>query len=539
MAIDSDATGTSPGPTDQPAATSLDLQQPPPPGTHLSCMFLYNFKALLLSITPNHIYNHFGKDSRTLVNGLSMLANWWKNSFGLRMRRGDVKLDSTDAKNQDSNRFTLGYFMRLLQERQAYEDDLVQLFCTLCRALGVRTRFVSSISLEKGKALEEFVYLPEYWVEAYYETEQKWIPVDCTRAIVNCRQSMEVGSAGTGRSKASTRQHTFVVGIDEEGFIADVTKRYSSKYYGNTWKARLPDEEPFQQFLTKLNYTHKKQSLYDEEGELESFTEAEPIPETLAGFHMHGKYVLESRLKKYETFYPPDDTVGTFRSDPIHLRSSVKKVRSKEAWYTQFARSLIPDVEPVKTIQLPKRKKRGFVAPDEDPYEPGPMQPLYGEWQTVPYAPPMAVDGKVPRNSHGNVDLFQPEMLPIGCAYIPYSGVWRSAKELGVDYSDACVRFAFHGRMAVPNLQGIVVCKEYEQRVLALHFKRVEESLQADNVEMERQELLRKRREALSVKISNRLTEEYGQESSEPDVPIQSAFSKSAQDSDVDDFSFD
>lgn len=92
---------------------------------------------------------------------------------------------------------------------------------------------------------------------------------------------------------------------------------------------------------------------------------------------------------KYEVFWPADAVVGKFKEEPIHLRSSVQKVRSKEAWFTQFARNLRSGEEPVKTIQLPKRKKKGMLLPDEDPYEPGGTQHLYGEWQTEPYVPPV------------------------------------------------------------------------------------------------------------------------------------------------------
>ena len=37
---------------------------------------------------------------------------------------------------------------------------------------------------------------------------------------------------------------------------------------------------------------------------------------------------------------------------------------------------------------------------------------LFGEWQTQLYVPEPAVDGKVPRNEYGNVELFKPWMLP-------------------------------------------------------------------------------------------------------------------------------
>lgn len=43
---------------------------------------------------------------------------------------------------------------------------------------------------------------------------------------------------------------------------------------------------------------------------------------------------------------------------------------------------------------------------------------LFGVWQTEDYIPPIAVDGKVPRNEYGNVDLFKPCMLPGGTVHL-------------------------------------------------------------------------------------------------------------------------
>lgn len=91
------------------------------------------------------------------------------------------------------------------------------------------------------------------------------------------------------------------------------------------------------------------------------------------------------------------------------------------------------------------------------------MQQLYGEWQTSPYDPPLAIDGMVPRNDHGNVDLFTPTMLPQNCSHITLPGADKVAKELGIDFADACVGFSFHGGRAAPALYGIVICNDHVQ----------------------------------------------------------------------------
>lgn len=59
-------------------------------------------------------------------------------------------------------------------------------------------------------------------------------------------------------------------------------------------------------------------------------------------------------------------------------------------------------------------------------------QPLevFGHWQTELYMPPAAVDGKVPRNEYGNVELFKPWMLPPGTTHLPVPGLSRDGSEL-------------------------------------------------------------------------------------------------------------
>ena len=49
---------------------------------------------------------------------------------------------------------------------------------------------------------------------------------------------------------------------------------------------------------------------------------------------------------------------------------------------------------------------------------------LFGKWQTTQYVPPVAKDGKVPRNEYGNVDLFKECMLPKGTVHIDRKFTW-------------------------------------------------------------------------------------------------------------------
>jgi hypothetical protein len=69
---------------------------------------------------------------------------------------------------------------------------------------------------------------------------------------------------------------------------------------------------------------------------------------------------------------------------------------------------------------------------------------LFGEWQTSTYVPPVAKNGVVPCNEYGNVDLFRPEMLPIGCVHIVESNAVRICKKLNIHYAEAIT-----GRMRI------------------------------------------------------------------------------------------
>lgn len=102
---------------------------------------------------------------------------------------------------------------------------------------------------------------------------------------------------------------------------------------------------------------------------------------------------------------------------------------------------------------------------------------LFGEWQTEEYQPPIAVDGKVsvfvdvlsvemcfsihldtdlsftcplrslqvPRNDYGNVYLFKPCMLPVGCVHLRLPNLHRVARKLDLDAAPAVTGFDFHG----------------------------------------------------------------------------------------------
>ena len=118
---------------------------------------------------------------------------------------------------------------------------------------------------------------------------------------------------------------------------------------------------------------------------LENFKYEEHIPLSINEIKYSKKYILETSLKKYEAFNPEKDTiVGILEGIPIHPKESVEKIRSKDAWLTQFGRVIRENEVPIKEVKLTKRIVNGNQIIK--------LQRLYGLWQTKPCERPKLID---------------------------------------------------------------------------------------------------------------------------------------------------
>ena len=74
-------------------------------------------------------------------------------------------------------------------------------------------------------------------------------------------------------------------------------------------------------------------------------------------------------------------------------------------------------------------------------------------------SPPAAVNGIVPKNERGNVDLLNGAAPPPGTVHVDLPRVARVARTLGVDCAAALVGFEYkRGGQTLPVFQGVVVC---------------------------------------------------------------------------------
>ncbi|KAI0878699.1 Rad4-domain-containing protein [Hypoxylon argillaceum] len=324
------------------------------------------------------------------------------------------------------------------------------------------------------KRIRESPY-PVYWVEILDEGHQKWQPTD---PLV----TESYWKPPKLEPPASDRENcmTYVISFEEGGTAKDVTRRYAKAYNAKTRRMRvesvLNDGERWWRKALRA-YSRGYQSDLDqiEANELAATEAREPMPRNIADFKDHPIYALERHLRRHEVLVPnaaPSGTVGAGSKAPlekVYRRRDVRIARSREKWY-RLGREVRLDEIPVKFITKPSQVHEDLFSDEAHEFGEGETNgtPIYTIDQTELYKAPPVVNGKVPKNRYGNLDLYVPSMIPEGGVYIADDFGARAAFILGIDYAPALTGFQFSGRKGTAVLRGVVVAAEHGEAVAAV-----------------------------------------------------------------------
>jgi hypothetical protein len=318
------------------------------------------------------------------------------------------------------------------------------------------------------------------WTEVYVPRQARWVYVNGLTGTLD--RSAEVEELG----RASVH---YVLGIDGDGYVSDITERYAHKWLSATFKYRVKDKW-WQQSLAPLRNPSEERAR-EEKADMEEAQVSVSLPTSFAAFKNHKLYALERFLLKFEAIHPRGPILGYCKGEPVFRRDCVQALRSRESWIKE-GRSIKPDEVCAKSVLRRGVRSggkggaaRGKRASTEDQEHGGDDIPdkdvaedeaelagaadehgrvaLFGLWQTEPYRRPIASDGVVPLNAFGNVDLYKPEMLPINTTHLTEPGMAAVARELRIHHADAVVGFDFAAGRSFPVKDGIVVCSEYAQ----------------------------------------------------------------------------
>lgn len=308
---------------------------------------------------------------------------------------------------------------------------------------------------------------PVFWVEAFNEAVQKWLPID---PLVT--KSLAKPSKFEPPASDPYNSMSYVVAFEDDASVRDVTRRYTKAFNAKTRKLRVESTRDGEKWWNSALQAYEKPFLEDRDeaeiSELTSKSAAEPMPRNIQDFKDHPIYALERHLHRNEVIFPKHviGHVGLSKTtpksdnlDPVYRRSDVHIVHSADKWY-RLGRDVQVGEQPLKHVRA-ARPKSGFASDEED-IEPE-QTALYAEYQTEIYQPPPVVQGRIPKNAYGNLDVYVPSMIPPGAVHIKTPEAARAARILGIDYADAVTGFDFRGRRGTAVLGGIIIAHEYQE----------------------------------------------------------------------------
>ncbi|CAG8978709.1 hypothetical protein HYALB_00004692 [Hymenoscyphus albidus] len=325
----------------------------------------------------------------------------------------------------------------------------------------------------KPKPITESPY-PVFWVEVLDEAHQKWLPVDplVTDTIAKPR-AFEPPMADRENNMS------YVVAFDDGGNARDVTKRYTKAFNSKTRKTRIEATPGGDKWWRKTMKAYSRGPKSDldqiEDIELAANEAREPMPKNIMDFKDHPVYALERHLKRNELLVATREVgkvaagrdsslPGGKKLENVYRRRDVKIARSADAWY-RLGRDIKMGEQPVKTVPAKRR-------PDDDAFDDGinerPGTNLYTQDQTETYEAPPVVNGQIPKNSFGNIDVYVPSMVPSGGVHLRHDDASRAARLLGIDFAEALTGFDFKGRHGTAVFKGVVVAIEFREAVEAV-----------------------------------------------------------------------
>ncbi|KAK8621401.1 hypothetical protein V6N13_067834 [Hibiscus sabdariffa] len=414
---------------------------------------------------------------------------------------------------------------------------------------------------------------PLFWAEVYCDGENltgKWVHVDAVNAIIDGEQKVEDAAAAC---KTSLRYVVAFAGCGAK----DVTRRYCMKWYkiapkrvnsiwwdsvlaplrqlesgatGGTINLKklhnnvsdeqekikaseysgedsrsnhviLPErsgQEISKEYGSKIEVESVKDALATrnslEDMELETRALTEPLPTNQQAYKNHALYALERWLTKYQILHPKGPILGFCSGHPVYPRTSVQTLKTRERWLREGLQIKGNEI-PAKILKRSAKLKKARVSEEDDCDEiDSEGIELYGKWQLEPLRLPHAVDGIVPKNERGQVDVWSEKCLPPGTVHLRLPRVFAVAKRLEIDYAPAMVGFEFRNGHATPVFDGIVVCTEFKDAILEAYAEEEERRVAEEKKRNEAQAISRWYQLLSSIITRQKLNSYYGDGSS-------------------------
>ncbi|TDZ44947.1 DNA repair protein rhp41 [Colletotrichum trifolii] len=275
---------------------------------------------------------------------------------------------------------------------------------------------------------------------------------------------------------------SYVIAFETDGTAKDVTRRYAKAYAAKTRRLRIETatergDDWWRQALKLFGRRWPTDLDEIEDVELAAIEEREPMPRNVADFKDHPVFALKRHLRRSEVLVSEAQPAGSVAAgskaplEMVYRRKDVRVARSRDKWH-RLGREVKPLEVPVKFLpRRPNARPGDFV---DDGYggdeRDAAGTPMFTDDQTELYRAPPVIDGRVPKNKFGNIEVFVASMVPEGGVHIgdEFDTAARASHMLGIDYAPALTGFQFKGKHGTAVLNGVVVAREFEDAVRAV-----------------------------------------------------------------------
>ncbi|KAJ3677429.1 hypothetical protein LUZ60_003153 [Juncus effusus] len=315
-----------------------------------------------------------------------------------------------------------------------------------------------------------------YFAEVFCTGEMltgRWIHVDCINGVLNCEDKVE------NNLSVCKKILKYVVAFNGNG-AKDVTRRYCTQWYKIALKR--VKEDWWERVLNPLRELElRKNGILDqnsiEDLELENRALTEPLPTNQLAYKNHNQYAIEKWLNKNQVIHPKGPVLGFCAGQPVYPRFCVQTLQTRHNWMkdgfqvkpNEIAAKFQKVSRPKKRINFEEREMEKEIEEENNGNNNNNNIELYGKWQLEPLQLPHAINGIVPKNEHGNVEVWSEKCVPPGTVHLRLPRLVPLAKLLQIDFAQALVGFEFHSGKTYPVFDGIVICSEFQHALLAAY----------------------------------------------------------------------
>ncbi len=393
---------------------------------------------------------------------------------------------------------------------------------------------------------------PTYWVEVLSPITSKWLPcspffpTDPVATTDDLISHFEPRGAKADKAKQVI---CYVIAFASDFTAKDVTTRYLKKHMwpGKTKGVRYPAEKvpiydrngkvkryvEYDWFKTVMSGYIRRDKDRRAEDDVEDSTNLKSVKvqrvvkegeETLQYYKSSKEFVLARHLRREEALLRPAQPVKKFvvkgkkgeheTTEDVYLRRDVVHCKSVETWHKEGRRAKLGE-QPRKRVPFRAatiNRKRELAEAELASGGQKLLQGLYSLDQTEWIIPPPIVDGRIPKNGYGNMDVYVPSMVPQGAVHIRLRSTKRICNKLGIDFAEAVTGFEFGARMAVPVVEGVVVAEENEALVREEWGRFEVERVRKEDEKKRKAAMGMWRKMMMGLRIVKRVKEEYGED---------------------------